>query len=161
MAPKKNNPRKNRFLENLPQTENLSNIMDIVGKIAFSFKYFDATQKAGQDFKDWTNEQKDKLLEKLKEYSKKTKHEWLNSRTGSGGLKVLAIYGEFPRNSDFTKPIHVPENVKWARFRMESAVRLVGFFVEDVLAKEKNLSTDIFYIVFLDKDHRFYKTEDK
>lgn len=161
MALKKSNSRKNRFLDNLPQVEIISDIMEVKGKLSFSFQYFDGSQEAGQDFKDWTNEQKDKLLEKLKEYSRKTKQEWRNSRSGGGGLKILEIYGEFPRNSDFAKPNHVPDNVKWSRFRMENMVRLIGFFVDDDVAKEKLLSTDIFYIVFLDKDHRFYKTEEK
>ena len=161
MALKKSNSRKNRFLDNLPQVEIISDIMEVKGKLSFSFQYFDGSQEAGQDFKDWTNEQKDKLLEKLKEYSKESKVYWLNQRTGSGGLKVLAIYENFPRNSDFVKPAFVLENVKWSRFRMENMVRLVGFFVSEEDVKEKNLSSDIFYVVFLDKDHRFYKTEAK
>ena len=44
---------------------------------------------------------------------------------------------------------------------MENMVRLVGFFVSEEDVKEKNLSSDIFYVVFLDIDHRFYKTEAK
>ena len=100
-------------------------------------------------------------MEKLKEYSKESKVYCLNQRIGSGGLKVLAIYENFPRNSDFVKPAFVPENVKWSWFRMENMVRLVGFFVSEEDVKKKNLSSDIFYVVFLDKDHRFYKTEAK
>ena len=84
-----------------------------------------------------------------------------NQRVGSGGLKVLEIYGAFPCNSDFVHPVHVPDDVRWARFRMESAVRLVGFFVDEDSARLKGLSTDIFYIVFLDKNHCFYKMESK
>ena len=42
---------------------------------------------------------------------------------------------------------------------MESAMRLVGFFVSEEAAKGKELSPDVFYVVFLDKDHRFYKME--
>lgn len=161
MAPKKNNSRKKYFLDSLPQHEMISDIMDAKGKLSFSFKYFDASQKAGQDFKDWTNDQKDKLLEKLKEYSKESKVYWLNQRSGNGGLKILEIYGEFPRNSDFVKPPFVPDHIRWSRFRMENMVRLVGFFIDDEIAREKNLSSDIFYIVFFDKNHRFYKTEEK
>ena len=139
----------------------ISNIADVKGKISFSFKYFDSSQKAGQDFKDWTDEQKNQLLNKLRDYSREDKKYWLNQRVGGGGLKILQVYGAFPRNSDFAYPSHVPENVKWARFRMEGAVRLVGFFVDENAAAKFCLSTDIFYIVFLDKNHRFYKMEDK
>lgn len=161
MAPKKTNPRKERFLSNLPVQEFFSEISDVKGKLSFSLKYFDGSQEAGQDFKDWNDKQKQELLEKLRDYSRESKLFWLNQRVGSGGLKVLAIYGTFPRNSDFEYPKHVPEKVRWARFRMESAMRIVGFFIDEEQSKEVNLSTDIFYIVFLDREHRFYKMEKK
>ena len=159
MAEKRQNPRKDRFLQSLPKDEFVCDIAEARGKLSFSLKYFDGSQKAGQDFKDWNDNEKTKLLDKLKEYSKENKQYWLNQRTGSGGLKVLEIYGTFPRNSDFTHPRHIPDTVKWARFRMEAKVRLVGFFIDESEAHEKQLSTDIFYVVFLDKNHRFYLTE--
>lgn len=161
MAEKKHNPRKDRFLQSLPKEESFCDIADARGKLSFSFKYFDGNQQAGQDFKDWNDNEKTKLLDKLKEYSKENKQYWLNQRTGSGGLKVLEIYSTFPINSDFSKPIHVPDNVKWARFRLESKVRLIGFFIDETEAREKQLSTDIFYVVFLDKNHRFYLLENE
>ena len=161
MAPKKTNPRKERFLSNLPVQEFFSEISDVKGKLSFSLKYFDDSQEAGQDFKDWNDKQKQELLEKLRDYSRESKLFWLNQRVGSGGLKVLEIYGTFPRNSDFEYPKHVSEKVRWARFRMESAMRLVGFFIDEEQSIEVNLSTDIFYIVFLDREHRFYKMEKK
>jgi hypothetical protein len=159
LAPKKTNPRKERFLSNLPAQKFVSEISDVKGKLSFSFKYFDGSQEAGQDFKDWNDKQKQELLEKLRDYSRESKLFWLNQRVGGGGLKVLEIYGDFPKNSDFYYPKHVPEKVRWARFRMESAMRLVGFFVPEDAVEELKLSPDIFYIVFLDKDHRFYKME--
>ena len=159
MAGKRQNPRKDGFLQSLPKDEFVCDIAEARGKLSFSLKYFDGSQQGGQDFKDWNNDEKTKLLDKLKEYSKENKQYWLNQRTGSGGLKVLEIYGTFPINSDFSKPIHVPDNVKWARFRLESKVRLIGFFIDETEAQEKQLSTDIFYVVFLDKNHRFYLTE--
>ena len=159
MAPKKTNPRKERFLSNLPSQEFVSEISDVKGKLSFSLKYFDGSQKAGQDFKDWNDKQKQELLEKLRDYSRESKLFWLNQRVGGGGLKVLEIYGTFPKNSDFEYPKHVPEKERRARLRMESAMRLVGFFVPEDVVEELKLSSDIFYIVFLDKDHRFYKME--
>lgn len=159
MAPKKSNPKKEKFLSNFPQQDFISDISDVKGKLSFSFKYFDGNQEAGQDFKDWSDKQKQELLEKLRDYSRESKTYWLNQRVGAGGLKVLEIYGDFPRNTDFEYPRHVPNDVRWARFRMESAMRLVGFFVSEEDSKSKELSTDVFYVVFLDKDHRFYKME--
>lgn len=159
MSQKKCNPKKDRFLSTFPKEIDVATVSDVSGKLSFSFKYFDGSQAAGQDFKDWTNKQKQELLEKLRDYSRESKRHWLHQRVGSGGLKLLEIYGQFPRNTDFKYPVHVPEDVRWARFRMESAMRLVGFFVNEDDARNFNLSTDIFYIVFLDKDHRFYKLE--
>lgn len=161
MAPKKSNPKKEKFLSSLPQQDFVSDIADVKGKLSFSFKYFDGNQEAGQDFKDWNDKQKQELLEKLRDYSRESKTYWLNQRAGAGGLKILEIYEAFPRNTDFEYPQHVPNDVRWARFRMESAMRLVGFFVSEEDVKSKNLSTNVFYVVFLDKDHRFYKTETK
>ena len=161
MAQKKTNPRKEHFLSNLPAQDFVSEISDVKGKLSFSFKYFDASQEAGQDFKDWNDKQKQELLEKLRDYSRESKQYWLNQRVGGGGMKILAVYGDFPANTDFEYPKHVPEKVQWARFRMESAMRLVGFFVPEDAVKELQLSSDIFYVVFLDKDHRFYKMENK
>ena len=161
MAPKKNNPQKEKFLANLPAEKLLSDISEIKGKLSFSFKYFDGSQTAGQDFKDWNDKQKQELLEKLRDYTRESKKYWLNQRAGSGSLKILEIYGMFPRNTDFEYPRHVPENVQWARFRMESAMRLIGFFVNEDDADKFELSTDVFYIVFLDKNHKFYKMEKK
>ena len=159
MAQKKTNSKKEKFLSTLSMETNVSEISAIKGKMSFSFKYFDGSQEAGQDFKDWNDKQKQELLEKLRDYSREDKKYWLNQRVGSGGLKLLEIYGQFPSNTDFKYPQHVPDNVSWARFRLESSVRLVGFFVNEDDAKKYCLSTDIFYIVFLDKDHRFYKME--
>lgn len=161
MAEKKHNSRKDRFLQSLPKEECFCDIADAREKLSFSFKYFDGNQQAGQDFKDWNDNEKTKLLDKLKEYSKENKQYWLGERVGSGGLTIFEIYGTFPRNSDFSYPLHVPDNVKWARFRLESKVRLIGFFIDKTEAREKQLSTDIFYVVFLDKNHRFYLLENE
>lgn len=145
MAPKKTNPRKECFLSNLPAQDFVSEISDVKGKLSFSLKYFDGSQKAGQDFKDWNDKQKQELLEKLRDYSRESKQYWLNQRVGSGGLKVLEIYGEFPRNTDFKYPRHVPSGVRWSRFRMESAMRLVGFLF--LKTQSKNMGFQLMYFI--------------
>lgn len=145
LAPKKTNPRKECFLSNLPAQDFVSEISDVKGKLSFSLKYFDGSQKAGQDFKDWNDKQKQELLEKLRDYSRESKQYWLNQRVGSGGLKVLEIYGEFPRNTDFKYPRHVPSGVRWSRFRMESAMRLVGFLF--LKTQSKNMGFQLMYFI--------------
>src|SRR5574344_2056958 len=66
LAQQKKNARKDKFLANLPKDENISNIEDVIGKLSFSFKYFDNSQEAGQGFKDWTDKQKQELLKKVR-----------------------------------------------------------------------------------------------
>lgn len=84
---------------------------------------------------------------------------------GGGGLKVLEYYGDFPDNSDFKHPKHVPADAHWARFRLGNKVRLVGFVIsKDALKnmpeeEQEKFCHNTFYVVFLDKDHKFYKTE--
>jgi hypothetical protein len=123
-------------------------------------------QDCSQDFFEWTPEQLHKLLGKLKHYSQESLDHWENQHVGAHG-KVLAIYDEFPKNTDFTRPKHVPHQVKWGRFRLESAVRLVGFVIpSDFEGKlhpitKEPFDRNTFYVVYLDKDHRFYKTEKK
>jgi hypothetical protein len=96
----------------------------------------------------------------LKHYSANTIAYWKNQRIGGGGLKVLEVYGTFPSRSDFAHPKHVPLDIQWSRFRLESDMRLIGFLLPDQIAKEKNLPRNVFYIVFLDQNHRFYLTEE-
>ena len=72
---------------------------------------------------------------------------------------VLEIYDRFPIRSDFYHPKSVPFDVEWARFRLEGDMRLIGFVIPNQIALEKGLPNNVFYIVFLDKDHRFYLTK--
>lgn len=156
--------RKDSFLGSLPVLSLDSGV--IADKCKFNFSYFDSSQPLGQDFADWSHLELVKLLEKLKNYTGCSLEYWRNERTGGGGLKVLEIYGAFPKRSGFTHPKHIPHDVLWARFRLENLVRLVGFVVpksmkcqEHVKMKEP-YDSNTFYVVFLDKDHKFYLTED-
>ncbi|MFT4928475.1 MAG: hypothetical protein ACI8WB_004594, partial [Phenylobacterium sp.] len=146
---------------------------DIATRSKFNFSYLD-TNQAGQNFVDWNTMAGDsklvKLMDKLKEFTRKPLSDWQEMKIGKGkgGGKgkrqsCLEIYGEFPAKSAFKHPSHVPEDVLWARFRIDSSTRLVGFVLP---AKYKTLTdksrntydTDTFYIVFLDENHQFYLT---
>lgn len=163
------NSRKARFLESRPRSD--IETSEIEKRCKFNFSYFDAAQDAGQSFEDWGAGTGlcclSSLIEKLKEYSKFPLDHWLHQRVGSGGLKVLAHYGDFPKNSDFNHPAHVPHDVEWSRFRLGQKVRLIGFVLPKSLSGKEIkhngkiyfLDSNTFYVVFLDKDHRFYKSE--
>ena len=159
---KKPNLRKESFLKSFPDYQ----IKDIAEKlqknICFNFQFFDNSQDAGQDFKDWNHTQLYNLLDKLKEYSKNTPLHLQTMKIGGGkkGKKnnVLEIYGCFPANSDFVHPKYIPLDVEWARFRLDNLMRLIGFVVRKEVCQKLAVRQNIFYVVFLDRDHRFYKT---
>lgn len=165
-----NSSRKSRFLQSLPQSSLESG--DIAARSSFNFSYFEANQNAGQDFADWGDgtgaSSLATLLEKIKSYTKEPLTYWRNERVGSKGLRVLAHYDEFPKRSDFKHPPHVPHDVIWARFRLANMVRMIGFVIPERLAGKtyqdskgnKYLyDSNTFYVVFLDKEHRFFHTE--
>ena len=67
--------------------------------------------------------------------------------------RTLEYYPHFPDDSNFIIPQNlVGTAIKWARFRITGARRLIGVFLNNQ-KDEKN--KNVFYIVFLDKDHRF------
>ncbi|MBP3772387.1 MAG: hypothetical protein J6I53_06840 [Treponema sp.] len=156
--PNKNNKTKNSVLKYLDSLEE-STFDDATDLITISFKYFCVNQPAGQVFADWKDSMRLDLLQKLAEYTKYSRQHWRNEF--SNGLPLLAEYGSFPLNSDFSIPANIPtpDELIWSRFRLMQKVRVCGFFVSTDIAKKYSLSVNTFYVVFLDKDHRFYKTE--
>lgn len=114
-----------------------------------------------QDFLSWDEEHLQKFMQKIIEFSKEPLHYWKNQRIGSGKNNVLELYNTFPLNSDFHHPKHVPIDVSWARFRLDSKTRLVGFVVPisfcSQMSSDYFLDGNTFYIVFLDLNHKFYK----
>ena len=163
---KYDNKRKKKFigsLSDLPSLDDPDN--DLTKRCKFNFSYFDPSQDAGQRFHDWSHKQLYELLEKIQEFTKKPLEYWLNERAGSGGLKMLAIYKGFPSRSDFVHPKYIPHQAKWGRFRLASKLRLVGFTIPTELHKTPHRTTNeyfdknTFYVVFLDRYHRFYLSE--
>jgi len=153
----KPNNAKELFLKSFPnllisdQTDRLS------CNLAFSFQYFDVSQEPSSDFSQLTEEQIKKLIVKIKNYSSNTIEYWKNQRIGKGSSNVLEVYDHFPRKSDFVHPKNVPSDVSWARFRLESDMRLIGFLISNDLCEKFYLAKNIFYITFIDEHHRFYK----
>jgi len=157
-----NNSKKLTFLQSFPEIEFDSDNCNHAARSKFNFSYFDHTQDSAQNFDDWSAEQVCKLLEKLKEYGKFPLQYWMTKRCGGGGLKVLEIYGGFPLRSEFTHPKYIPKNVRWARFRLEGDMRLIGFIIpsdlEEKISRTSRARFDgnVFYVVFLDQHHKFY-----
>ena len=157
--PNKKNKTKQSFLNTIESLEEVT-FEGATDLITISFKYFCVNQTPiGQVFVDWKDNMRLDLLQKLAEYTKYTREHW--KKQLSNGLPLLAEYGKFPTNTDFSIPKNIPnpDELIWSRFRLMQKVRVCGFFVTEDIAKKYNLSTSTFYVVFLDKDHRFYKTE--
>lgn len=156
------NKRAKEFIDAFPECSIESKDDTLTERCKFNFSYFDV-QDAGQAIGDWDHTELASLLEKLKEFSQKSLAYW---RTQGGGRFV--VYGKFPAaNSDFKHPKHVPHQAQWARFRLESTVRLVGFVLpndvhgaQHVRTKER-FDSNTFYVVFFDKHHLFYKVKAK
>jgi len=159
-----NNPKKDRFLKDFPETciEN----SDIELRFKFNFSFFDDSQEHGSAFSELGPGVLSDIMEKIKDYTRHELNYWRHQRCGSGGLKILADYGAFPVKSNFTHPKAIPNNVNWCRFRMENLSRLVGFTIPGGYAdkpKKDSLPYDpnTFYLVFIDLEHNFYITEKK
>ena len=157
------NSKKLFFLDSIPQTS-LDNDSDkLTLKCKFNFAYFNGNQEVGQSFIDWNHNELVKLLEKMINYSESSLLYWQNEKAGNYNL--FSIYDTFPTNTEFIHPKNIPHQVKWARFHLENKVRLVGFVVPDEYhdtihqKTEERFDKNTFYIVFLDKNHLFYKTK--
>lgn len=133
-------------------------------KCKFNFGYMDFTQTAGQKFSEWDHTKLSKLLDKLHHFSKESLRYWQAQSVGSKTNNILEIYGTFPTNSKFKHPKHVPHQAHWARFRIGSRDRLIGFVIPSRYKDKCHIKTGInfdcntFYVVFLDDNHDFYIT---
>lgn len=158
------NTQKQKFLAQINVTSIDDSANDLSSRCKFNFSYF-IVQQASQDFSDWTLDQLVKLLNKLKDYGKESLNHWRNQHYKSG--TVLAVYKQFPTKTKFTNPNHVPHQAEWARFRLESGVRLVGFVLPPEYDGKAHPVTgnrfdcNTFYVVFLDLHHHFYITGDR
>lgn len=164
----KNNKKSKLKLEDIISAASLDAKDDqITMRCKFNFHYFHYQENISQTFEEWDKQKLEKLLNKLKNYSEKSLDDWSKTPIGGKNFHVLEIYDNFPVNTDFNKPTHIPAEVKWARFRLEGKVRLIGFVIPNIYEGKNHSETDLsfdtntFYIVYLDKNHRFWKTEDE
>lgn len=107
-----------------------------------SLKHLDRKQGATLD--EWDTES---ILSRAIEVFCGYCHSSLRSQVDG---KKFTIYGKFPpsEKTEFTHPPHVPEDAEWARIHVTGTQCLIGHVVKNV-----------FYLVFLDTHHRFWKSE--
>ena len=151
-----------RFLGTVPLS--LTSSSGIGKKCAFNFSFFDENQDHACSWDKLGNDKILSLIDKLKHYTNDSLEYWKRE-------KLLVEYGDFPPKgkTDFNHPRHVPADVRWARFRVEGAFRLIGFLIPSELHNEpcenngvggeKHFyNRNVFYVVFLDPEHRFWKS---
>lgn len=158
------NPKKINFLNRFPETGLESS--DIETRFKFNFSFFDDTQRHGLPFGELPPNALPEIMEKIRDYTRHDLNYWRHRRCGSGGLKILADYGAFPKKSNFSHPKFIPHDVNWCRFRMENLSRLIGFTIpKEYESNPKKDSapydTNTFYLVFIDLEHNFYLTENR
>ncbi len=163
------NKRKSAFIEGKKkETCLLSLNPDIAQRCKFNFSFFDEGLHGGQDFSDWNKAELVDLLKKITQFSGNSLEHWTRQ-------KRFTNYKTFPRSRDteFKCPLNIPHQAEWARFRIGGKIRLVGFVIpgefnqktiSEMNGKARKPSEYIFccntlYVVFLDKEHRFWKTE--
>lgn len=158
--------RKVGFLARIPTASLDSAECNLTKRCKFNFSYFDK-QPASQAFGEWSAQELVGLLDKLRDFSRESLEYWMAQSMGKSG-RVLSIYGTFPAKSDLVHPKHIPHQVRWGRFRLDWSGRLCGFVVPKDLDGSIHDSTgqrfdaNTFYVVFLDRDHRFFRgTEQK
>jgi hypothetical protein len=112
--------------------------------IVLSFKDFDRNQ--GQDFEEWERE---KLLalavSKLRDVCQLT----VGQATAQQVIKPYTKVG-FPPESGFNHPKHILPDTTWCSMHIQGKECVIGYFEDN-----------IFQIVFLDKNHEFWKTRKK
>ena len=151
---KRTNARKEQFLKERTEYGNI--IKQSENYIRFNYKYFTFGDGFGQTFEEWQTEGiLADLNNKLVGVSGKTKIELMQD-----GTLELFING-YPLDSMFTRPKVLSSlDLKWARIRVTGKRRLIGFFLptnvyEDEKGEVRETDTNVFYVVFLDKDHQF------
>lgn len=159
------NKKKDKFLESVPTESVVASTSTHAARSKFNFSYF-SEHPAGQALEDLSADNLRQLYAKLQHFSKEPLSYWKTMKVGKSG-RMLSIYGGFPSKSDFSHPPHVPHEAEWGRFRLDFSFRLVGFVVPDHLDGRTQNSTgalfdsNTFYVVFFDRDHRFYKGSDE
>jgi hypothetical protein len=112
--------------------------------IVLSFRDFDINQ--GQDFEEWEQEKLLALMiNKLRAICQITMAQATAQQIIKPYTKV-----DFPPESAFTHPKHVLPDVTWCTMHIQGKECIIGH-IED----------NIFHIVFLDKEHEFWKTKKK
>lgn len=144
----RNDRKRNSGYERPEATRNTRKTTDSKDLLTFSFRHFDQTQPKNdvQTIALWVEQGLiSDLIRRLQELSGLTRAE-------AEQQKQIKIYGGFPERSDFEIPRYITHDVEWG------IIKKVGGQMSGVAGY---IMDDTFYIVFLDKNHRFWITDKK
>lgn len=129
------------------ETREVKTKSDNEGYISFSFRYFqNNNQPPAQSLEDWNID--NSILDLLYSLVHISQH---NITKLQAENKKLILYGKFPdrRVNEFSCPSELNTDENWGCLRNIGGqkARVAGF-----------LKNNIFYIVYLDKEHKFFKS---
>lgn len=115
-----------------------------VDRRLLSFNHSKKCNIQGESFKNWEEEKiLSDFLTRISQLSALTVAQAISQNYITVYTKV-----DFPPKSGFTFPKHIPSDISWATFHIKpKSKEVVVGYIED----------DIFFIVFLDKNHLFWK----
>jgi len=135
----------NKFLKNKPglltgQARTTVADIDTASTLLFSFKHFDPNQ--GQKFSEWeVDGLLSVMLDRFRAHCSTIDfRQCFNAR--------FKCYPNFPTASEFKHPRHVPPDATWSAMHIQGEECVIGHMLKNV-----------FYVVFLDRHHKFYPTE--
>ena len=114
-----------------------------LGNFQISLQYYNDDQPSEHTLLTWQNEGLlADALDVLKGYCQRPLREQIDG-------DKFALYEGFPSKdkTDFTFPQNVPDDAHWARIHVKGKPVIIGHVVGNT-----------FFIVFFDKDHRFWLT---
>ncbi|ACV64602.1 hypothetical protein Dtox_3909 [Desulfofarcimen acetoxidans DSM 771] len=110
----------------------------------FLFSLKDLDREQGQSLIEW---EKEGILARAFEL---IRNYCCSTLTSQSNTDKFTVYGDFPPKNvtEFFHPKHIPDDALWARIHITGKQCIIGHVVRNV-----------FYVVFLDKDHEFYKSK--
>jgi len=140
---------RNRTRTRKENTREERKVVDSRELLTFSFRELDQTQpkKQPETVELWQEKNLvPTLMKRLKELSNLTRDEACTQQQ-------IKIYGNFPAKdkTDFVVPGHIDKHAVWGVIEgLGGLPRVAGY-----------LSGNTFYVVFLDSNHKFWKSEKK
>lgn len=134
------------FLQSVLKAKKQSSVNDPerLGNFQISLQYYNDDQPSTGTLRIWQAEGiLADAIEVLSGYCKRPLREQIDG-------EKFSLYQGFPTpdKTDFTFPQNVPEDAHWARIHVKGKPVIIGHVVDNT-----------FFIVFLDKDHRFWLTK--